>query len=343
MKGKFLALGIVGTLVVLAFLGGPFYIIDQQEQAVVTRFENPVKVILNPLDIEGKEETLTTLRQKYEEEGISFSEGPGLRIKIPWIDAVKRYDRRLLRWDGYPEEIPTRDKKYIWKNDTIKWYVKDPLKFLRTVGSEDQAHARLDDIVDATSRNAITKSNLIEIVRTSNREMQVTEEELKETVSVDKIIEGRERIKNDIGSQSLNICEEYGIGIHTKGYLITSIVYVDSVKVTVEDRMISERERIAERYRSEGQGEYQKIMGSLTREQDKVMSEAYKKAQEIRGKAEAEAVKIYAETYNKDPEFYSFLKSLEVYTQSFKAENTRLLLGTDNELLKYLKSAGEVE
>lgn len=330
-------IAIVVLVAVLALLSSSMYIVDQTEQAVVTQFGKPVRVIVNPIQGRDKEALLAELKGKYAAEGIAVGDGAGLRFKIPLIQSVRRFERRLLRWNGYPEQVPTKDKKYIWIDSTARWYIKDPLRFLRSVGTEEQAHARLDDIIDSSMRNSITSRNLIEIVRTDNREMRVAEEELRETARVDPVSEGRPKIVAEITEISRKACEEYGIGIHSSGVLIKGLNYVEEVKLKVEDRMIEERQRIAKKYTSEGEGEYESIMGDQERETKTILSEAYKEAQEIEGTADAKATEIYAKAYGQDPEFYRFWKTLDLYEQHFGGDQTRLILGTDNPLLELIK------
>jgi membrane protease subunit HflC len=317
------------------------YIVDQSEQAVVTQFGKPVKVIINPIEGVKAEAIQQRLKQKYNDEGIAVSMGAGLRMKIPFIQQVKKFERRLLRWNGYPEQIPTKDKKYIWVDSTARWYIEDPLQFLRSVGTQEQALARLDDIIDSSTRNSITKRDLIEVVRTDNRPMRVAEEELQETTKVSELTEGRPAIVKEITDVSRKSCEEYGIGIHEGGVLIKGLIYVETVKEKVEDRMIEERLRIAKKYTSEGEGEYERIMGDKERELRTILSEAYKSAREIEGAADAESTQIYANTYEKDPEFYRFIKTLELYENSLGGQETKLILGTDNPLFKLIK--GNIE
>jgi membrane protease subunit HflC len=325
-------------LAAIVFIGWPsFYIVDQSEQAVVTMFGKPVKIILNPIEDSNSQALMDRLRKKYEAEGITVTTGAGLRLKIPYIQKAEKLERRLLRWNGYPEQIPTKDKKYIWVASTARWYIEDPLQFLRSVGTEEQAHARLDDIIDSTARNSITSRDLLEIVRTKDRQMQVAEEELRETIQVGKVTEGRAAIVKEITALSSKACEEYGIRIHPDGVLIKGLTYVESVKEKVEDRMIEERLRIAKKYTSEGEGEYERIMGNKEREIKTILSEAYKTARQIEGQADAKAVEIYAAAYSKDPEFYRFWKTLELYETSLGGEKTKLMLGTDNSLFEYLK------
>jgi membrane protease subunit HflC len=313
------------------------YIVDQSEQAVVTQFGKPVKVIINPIEGIKAEAVQQRLKQRYNDEGIAVSMGAGIRFKVPFIQQVKKFERRLLRWNGYPEQIPTKDKKYIWVDTTARWYIEDPLQFLRSVGTQEQALARLDDIIDSSTRNSITKRNLIEVVRTDNRPMEVAEEELQETTKVSKLTEGRPVIVKEITDSSRKSCEEYGIGIHEGGVLIKGLIYVESVKEKVEDRMIEERLRIAKKYTSEGEGEYERIMGDKEREIRTILSEAYKTAREIEGAADAKATEIYANAYDKDPEFYRFLRTLELYENSIGGDQTKLILGTDNPLFELIK------
>jgi membrane protease subunit HflC len=328
---------IVALVVLLGLLSASMYIVDETEQAVVTQFGKPIRVIVNPIEGRDEEALLAQLKARYAEEKIAVSEGAGLRFRLPLIQNVKRFERRLLRWNGYPEQIPTKDKKYIWVDCTARWYIQDPLLFLRSVGTEEQAHARLDDIIDSSTRNSITGRDLIEIVRTDNREMRVAEEELRETARVDPVSEGRPQIVAEITETSRQSCAEYGIGIHRSGVLVKGLNYVEEVKEKVEDRMIEERQRIAKKYTSEGEGEYESIMGDKEREVKTILSEAYRTAQEIEGAADANAVEIYARAYGQDPEFYRFWKTLELYEQHIGGDQTRLILGTDNPLLEMLK------
>jgi len=328
-------------LVVLAFLlSSSMYTVDETQQAVVTQFGKPVRVIINPIKGRRRQETLTRLKDKYTKEGIVVAEGAGLRLKVPFIQSVRKFERRLLRWNGDPEQIPTKEKKYIWVDTTARWYIEDPLQFLEVVGTEEQAHTKLDDIINSSAKNSITKRDLIEIVRTDNRDMMVAEEELRETTKVSRVTEGRPKIVAEITEASRKACEEYGIGIHSSGVLIKGLTYVEEVKLKVEDRMIEERMRIAKKYISEGEGEYEKIMGDKEREVKTILSEAYKTVKEIEGAADANATQIYAEGFGVDPDFYRFWKILELYEQHLGGEKTRLILGTDNPLLEIIK--GEI-
>lgn len=328
---------LVGLLILVLLLGFSLFVVDENEQAVVTQFGDPVRVVLNPIDGSETENILEALKAAYAEEGIPVSVGAGLHFKIPFVQQVTTFDRRMLRWNGLPEQIPTKDKKYIWVDCTARWTIQDPLKFMRSIGTEGEAHSKLDDIINGSARNSITKRDLIEIVRTDNREMQVAEEELRETIMVGQVTEGRPAIVAEITDDSRRACTEYGIGIHPAGILIKGLIYVDDVKVKVEDRMIEERHRIAKKYLSEGDGEYQRIMGDKERDVKIVSSEAYKEAEIIKGQADAEATQIYADVYGKDPEFYQFWKTLDLYEKSLDGDETRLILGTDNPLFELIK------
>ncbi len=327
--------GLVGGVVLLT-AAKSCYTVDQSEHAVVTQFGKPVRVILNPLGRDDNQERIKKIEKSYSIEGISFDRGAGLRFKIPYIQSVTKFPRLFLRWNGYPEQIPSSDKKYLWVDTTARVYIEDPLKFLRSVRTEEQMHGRLDDIIDSTTRNSLTQRDLIETVRTDNREMRVSEKELAETTQVGKIKEGRYNILTEITEKSRKACEEYGLGIPNDGILLKGLVYVESVKESVEARMKAERDRIAKKYTSEGEGEYQRIMGQKEREVMKILSEAYKSAREIEGVADAEATKIYADAFGKDKDFYQLWRTLELYKKSLASPQTRLILGTDNPLLRMI-------
>jgi len=308
MKGSYIFLGFVILLVIIVLSSG-LYKVDMTEQVVITRFGRPI--------------------------GESITE-PGLHWKIPFAEVANTFEKRVLEWDGDPNQIPTKDKKYIWVDTYARWKILDPLKFFQSVRNEIGAMARLDDIIDASTRDYITTHNLIEVVRDTNREMKMAEAEMELAEEVKVPIEwGRERITKQILDHASKIVPQYGIGlIDVK---IKHINYVKEVRSKVYDRMISERTRIAEKYRSEGQGKKAEIEGQMEKELQKITSEAYRKAQEIKGKADAEATVIYAKAYNKDPEFYSFIKTLSTYKQTLK-DNSWLVLTTKSDYLKYLKN-----
>jgi membrane protease subunit HflC len=300
-------------LAILAFLlivllTDTFYIVDEINQVVITQFGRPIG---------------TTTRDA------------GLHFKVPFIQRANYFEKRLLEWDGIPTEISAKDKVFIEIDTYARWKIIDALKFFRSVRNETGAQARIDNIIDAATRDFITSSILIEVVRTSNRKMEVVETELAvDKASMDSIEIGRENIAKGIWEASATKLLEYGIEL--VDVRIKRINYIESVRQKVFERMIAERLRIAEKYRSEGQGKKAEIEGEMEKELQRITSEAYKLAQEIEGKADGEAVKIYARAYEKDPEFYSFLKSLETYKSSID-EKSWLILTTESDYFKYLK------
>jgi len=308
MKGKYVLIGAVVFLGLIVLFNG-LYTVDMTEQVIITRFGKPM--------------------------GKPIKE-PGLHWKMPFIETVNSFEKRILEWDGDPNQIPTKDKKYIWVDTFARWRIIDPLKFFQSVRNEKGAMARLDDIIDAATRDYITAHALIEVVRNSNRKMEMAESELKLTEDVDVPINwGREKISHQILEHASKIVPQYGLELID--VRIKHINYVEEVRSKVYDRMISERTRIAEKYRSEGQGKKAEIEGQMEKELQKITSEAYRTAKEIEGKADAEATVIYAEAYNKDPEFFSFVKTLDTYKQTLEG-NSWLLLTTNSDYMKYLKN-----
>jgi membrane protease subunit HflC len=314
MSSQTKALLIVGAaILVLIVLLSAFYTVSETNQVIITQFGEPIGGAIT---------------------------SPGLHIKVPFIQKANYFEKRWLEWDGDANEIPTKDKKYIWVDTYARWRISDPLVFFQRVRDERGAQSRIDDIIDGETRNAIANFDLIEIVRSTNREFEITEEiEILElTSAIPKIETGREKIAQIIlENSSLNTPE---IGVELKDIQIKRINYVDEVQQKQFDRMISERQRIASKYRSEGDGKSAEIRGQKERELKKIQSEAYRTAQEIKGKADAEATQIYANAYNLDPEFYQFMKTLEIY-RTIMDKETWLLLSTDSEFLRYLKSTAK--
>ncbi len=295
------------AVLALIILSSSLYVVDMTEQIVVTQFGRPIG------------EPITS---------------PGLRIRVPFIQTVNVFDKRVLEWDGTPSQVPTKDKRYIWVDTFARWRITDPLKFMQSVSSEMGAHARLDDVIDAVTRDLITSHDLIEVVRNTNREMQ--EDESFEAVTEQAVIEmGRAEIANRIFESAAIQMPRYGIELIDVE--IKRINYVEEVRRKVYERMISERQRIAERYRSEGEGESAEIRGEKEKELQRITSEAYRIAEEVRGDADAEATRVYAEAFGRDPEFYSFLRTLESYKETMGPEST-IILTTDSDYFKYLKS-----
>lgn len=300
-----------------------FFELNEGRQAIITQFGKPI--------------------------GAPITEA-GLHIKTPFIQEVRYVDKRILSWDGFPNQIPTKDKKYIKVDTTARWKVVDALKFIQTVRNESGAKRRLDTILDSVTRDIISSHNLVEAVRNSNGIIQQNEEQkamikkLKEegkpvleeevTGEIEKIAVGREKLSEMIASAAEKELEAFGIKLID--VQLRRISYEKSVEAKVYERMISERQRIAQKIRSIGQGEKAKIEGRLERDLREIRSQAYKQSQIIRGRGEAEAVKIYAQSLSEDPNFYQFLKTMEVYKNSIQ-ERTKFLMSSDGELFKFFK------
>jgi len=306
-NGILVGLGVI----VLILLAGSVYIVSETNQVVITQFGEPVGG------------AVTTA---------------GVHFKTPFIQKANYFEKRWLEWEGDPNQIPTKDKKYIWVETYCRWRISDPLRFFQRVQDERGGLSRLDDIVDGEARNAVANYDLIEIVRTSNRQFEQSEEApLSDTSVLAKIELGRDKIARIILEKADKIVPEFGVEI--RDVQIKRVNYVEEVQKKVFERMIAERQRIASKYRSEGDGKSAEIRGQKERELKRIQSEAYKTAQELMGKADAEATRIYAQAYNLDPELYQFLKTLESYRTSL-AKDTWLLLSTDSEFLKFFKSSG---
>lgn len=303
-----IAAGVV-ALIVLLVIGGSTYIVDETEQVVITQFGSPVG------------ESVTT---------------PGLKFKLPFIQTVNRFEKRFLEWDGDPNQLPTKDKRFIHVDTYARWRISDPLKFFQRLRDERGGQSRLDDILDGETRNAIAKHDLIEVVRSSNRQFAISEELGKEaepeTLAIIEV--GRRALAAEVLKASQARTQDLGIEI--LDFRFKRINYVQEVRREVYNRMISERKRIAEQFRAEGAGEAARINGERERELKTIDSEAYRQAEEIKGRADAEAANIYARAYNRDPEFYRFQKSMEILIDTM-GKDTVLLLGTDGELLRYLE------
>jgi membrane protease subunit HflC len=263
---------------------------------------------------------------------------PGIHFKMPVLQKANFFDKRFLEWDGDPNQVPTKDKRFIWVDTYARWRIKDPLLFFQRVRDERGALSRLDDILDGETRNAIAKHLLVEIVRSTNREYLTSEdrEAGEEFQSLAKIKFGREKITRSIIEAAAPRALE--LGIELLDLRLKRINYVEEVQKKIFERMITERKRKADKFRSEGQGEASKILGNKERELKKIQSEAYKIAQEIVGKADAEATAIYAKAYDQSKEsreFYRFIKTMETYRTTF-SEKDWLILSTKGDFFKYL-------
>jgi membrane protease subunit HflC len=303
--GRLLAT-VITAFVALILLGNTIYVVDMTEQVVITQFGKPI--------------------------GDAVKE-PGLKVKVPFIQKINTFDKRVLEWDGSPRQVPTRDKRYIWVDTFARWRIVDPLKFMQSVTDEIGAHARLDDVVDAVTRDLLTSHDLIEVVRNSNREMTISDID-NPGVAQERIEVGRSAITRQVFERASEQMPRYGIEL--VDMQLKRVNYVEEVRQKVYERMISERQRIAERYRSEGQGQSAEIRGQKEKELQRITSEAYRTAEEIRGDADARAAAIYAGAFGRDPEFYSFLRTLESYKNTIDEESS-LILTTDSDYFKYLK------
>jgi membrane protease subunit HflC len=300
---------LVAAVALLVFAS--VYTVSETEQVILTQFGRPLGGVLKE---------------------------PGLHAKVPFIQTVHRFDKRWLEYDGDPNEIPTKDKKYIWVDTYARWRIADPLRFYQAVHDERGGQSRLDDIVDGETRNAVASFDLIEVVRSSNRPFQLTEElaGIGSAEAMAPVAVGRSKIAQIILEKAARITPEFGIDLVDVRF--KRINYVDTVQQKVFERMVSERKRIAERSRSEGQGRAAEIRGQKERDMLSASSAGYKTAQEIKGAADAKATTIYASAYGRDPDLYQFLKSMETLNASLD-EKAWLILSTDSDLLKYLKSA----
>ena len=301
-------LQIVAVVALLILLNQLLYTVSETEQVILTQFGEPVG------------EPVVT---------------PGLHVKIPFIQRPNYFEKRFLEWDGSPNQVPTRDKRFIWVDTYARWRITDPLLFFQRLRDERGAQSRLDDILDGETRNAVARHDLIELVRSTNRDPEdVPIESEEEAVILETIERGRQEITRSILETASGRTAD--LGIELLDLRLKRINYVEEVQQDVFARMIAERQRIAEQFRSEGQGESARIDGERERELAQIQSEAYRQAEELRGVADAEATRIYADSYSRDAGFYAFTKSLETYEQTMDS-NTYFILGTDSELLQYLE------
>jgi membrane protease subunit HflC len=314
MKNILSAVFAIAIAIIFLTVSGALYTINETQQVVITQFGEP------------KGEPITEA---------------GLHFKVPFIQQANYFEKSILEWDGNPNQIPTKDKKYIWVDTTARWKIVDSLEFLQSVTNESGAHARLDDVIDSATRDFVTSHNLVEVVRNTNNLLEKRKRNVKTEEfgiggagEIEKIEVGREALTRNILEEASKIVPQYGIELID--VRVKRINYVKEVQQKVFERMISERKRAAEMYRSEGQGKKAEIEGQMGKELNQIRSEAYKTAEEIKGKADAEAIQIYADAYNKDPEFYSFLKTLDTYRNTIDKDTT-VILTTEGEYLEYFK------
>ncbi len=317
---------IILLVIAIFVVADAFFTLDERQQAIITQFGHPIGGAI---------------------------EDAGLHVKIPFIQKVHYFEKRILEWDGDPNRVPTADKKYIWIDIFARWRISDPLTFFQSVNTENTAHSRLDGIIDGKTRDIIAQNTLIEIVRNSDRKMEFAvddvptfEEMMKEQDIRDGKQEGdddqsfnategkRHEIARQILEKALKDAEL--LGIELVDVRIKRVNYEEQVRQKVYDRMISERQKISAWYRSTGEGEKARILGEMKKELDRIESEAYRTAQEIQGRADAEATKLYAEAYGQSPEFFEFIKTLESYKKTMNKKGT-LILSTDSDYLEELK------
>lgn len=302
---------VIALVAVLAY--SSMYTTNEMQQAIITQLGKPI--------------------------GEPISQ-PGLHFKVPFIQHVNYIERRILSWDGRPNQIPTRDKKYILVDTTARWKIVDPLKYFVSVQTETSAQGRLDDIIDSATRDVVSNENLVEMVRDSNRVLDEvntsTPSDSEPSGEIERIFTGRSALQTAIATRAAELVPQYGIEL--VDVKIKRINYESSVERKVFERMISERLKIAEAIRSEGQGRRAEINGAMERELKKIRSEAYQHAEGVKGTADAEATAIYADAYGKDERFYDFLKSLETYRTTLDKESV-LILSTDNEYLRHLSTS----
>ncbi len=310
MKTKYIILATV-SIAILITASQSIFILDETQQAIVTQFGRPV--------------------------GGARTE-PGLNFKTPFIHKVQLFDKRYLKWDGDPNQVPTQDKRFMFVDTYARWEITDPLQFFIRLRDERSGQSRLDDILDGETRNAIASHELIDLVRSTNREPEVYDEYLEDIETLEEISVGRERIEKLILEKANERTSD--LGIRVLDFRFKRMNYVQEVRERVFDRMISERNRIADQFRSEGEGEARRIEGNKERDLARIQSEAFREAEGIMGRADAQATSIYAAAYNRNNssrELYSFLRSMETLEKSIDG-NTSIVLSTDNELLKFLKS-----
>jgi len=308
---------IAAVAVAVLAIGGMtmLYIVDEAEQAIIVQFGEPIGDVVTE---------------------------PGLHVKMPWQN-VRYFDKRLLSWDGDVTQIPTLGREFILVDTTARWRIADPLQFLRSVRDELGARTRLDDIVDSVVRDMVSSTQLEEIIRSQDWEVDVEalEEEdpaLAQRDDVDlqqKPKLGRELLEQEILTRARRLMPE--LGIELADVRVKRVNYIESVRRQVESRMIAERQSIAERFRAEGQGRAQEILGDMQRDLQRIQSEAARDAEEIRGNADAEATRIYGEAFGADPEFYAFFRTLESYRAL--GENSTLMLKADSDFFRYLEES----
>jgi membrane protease subunit HflC len=303
---------VIVSVIVLILLGSSLYTVQENEQVIITQFGRPVG------------DPITT---------------PGLKAKAPLIQKAHKFEKRFLEWDGDPNQLPTKDKRFIWVDMYARWRITDPLLYFQRLRDERGAQTRLDDILDGETRNAIANHNLLEVIRNTNRTPQQSELEASDETGLENINVGRDSIRKEILANAQKRTTDLGIEILDVQF--KRINYVEDVRRKVYERMIAERQRIADRFRSEGEGEASRIRGERERDLKRIQSGAYREAREIEGDADAQATAIYAAAYDRSQDarsFYEFLKTMEIYKSTLDSE-TVLVLSTDGQFYKFIETS----
>ncbi len=313
MKRMGTALTAIIALIIVVVIYSFAYVVKEVDQVVITQFGNPVG---DPIT------------------------DPGIHFKIPLIQKANFFEKRFLEWDGDREQVPTKDRRFIWVDTYARWRIDNALLFLQRVTNERGAQTRLDDILDSETKSAIARYDLIELIRTSNREPIKTDDVTEQLGNAEfaQIEIGREQITREIIEAAAPKLKE--LGMELLDLRFKRIKFLDEVQQRIFERMIAERKRIAERFRSEGQGEASRILGNKERDLLEIQSKAYKTAQEIKGRADAEATAIFARAYDRNAEtrdFYRFLKTMEAY-ESTITEKDWVLLSTKSDFFKFLRN-----
>jgi modulator of FtsH protease HflC len=303
---------LIVAAVLVAVLGfNTFFILDETQQAIVTQFGKPV----------GDPRT-----------------EPGINIKTPFLQRVSYFDKRYLEWDGDTNQVPTRDKRFIFVDSYARWEITDPLQFFVRLRDERGGQSRLDDILDGETRNAVASHDLLDIVRSTNRDPEITDDYMQEIEALEDISVGRDAIERIVLERANERTSDLGIRI--LDFRFKRISYVEEVRERVYERMISERKRIADQFRSEGQGEASAIDGERERDLAQIQSEAFREAEEIRGRADAEATRIYASAYNRNAQsraLYEFTRTMEAFEKTLDGQ-TSIIISTDSDLYRFLKN-----
>jgi len=334
MKVKTLFLIIAAIVLAFIILKSFLFVVDETQQAVVLQLKKPVRVILGTQSLPLADRII----QKYEQEGIEVdTSGPGLKTRIPFLQQVAYVEDMLLDYDDAPRNFPTGDKKRITIDNYTQWAIIDPLLYLRRAERESKAQGILDSIVPDELRGQVSSNLLYEMVRSSDRPITTSETKIGGIVIPAEIKKGREKIMQTVTENCDTRMREFGIKI--VDVRIKRADLPQGIRLDVEKRMISERRRVENRLKSEGDEILLEAEGNIKEEVNKIISEAERQARALEGQADAEAIKIYAEAYSKDPEFFDFLRTLESYKKAI-GKQTRLIISTDSDYFKLLKTLG---